>query len=277
MAGEDWIVAEPETEGLDPGVLSGLVPQFAEWPEANIHAALIARNGKLVFEQYFAGEDWAFATPLGRVAHDAGTLHDLRSVTKSVTSLLVGIAIARGWLASVDMPVFDLFPEHTDLRTPANERLTLRHLLTMSAGFAWSEALPYSDPANSERLMMAAEDRCRYVLSQPVIRPPGATYAYNGGLTALLAAIVARAAGRPVDVLAEEALFTPLGIEAVEWVRYADGAANAVSGLRLRPRDMLRIGQLVLDRGVWRGRELVPTACVDEATTPAVNGEGLYF
>ena len=262
---------------MDSALLAGLAPQFEGWRDANLHAALIVRRGRLVLEHYFTGEDEAWGTSLGRVSYHAGLKHDLRSITKSITSLLFGIAVDRGWIKDVDEPVFSFFPEHADLRTPAKDLIKLRHLLTMSAGLQWNEQIPYSDPANSERRMTDAPDPCRYVLEQPVARPPGIAYAYNGGLTTLLATILHKTSGRPIDALAAEMLLDPLGIRDVDWVRYADGTANAASGLRMRPRDLARIGQLVLDRGTWNGGRIVSEAWIGEATSPHVNGEGLFF
>lgn len=276
-AQDGWALSSPEAEGMDAAVLRGLGPHFDAWSEANLHAALIVRHGKLVYERYFTGEDKAWATPLGRIAHHAGLKHDLRSITKSVTSLLAGIAVDRGWLGDLDEPVFAAFPEHGDLRTADKDRITLRHLLTMSAGLAWDEGLPYSNPANSERRMIAAADRCRFVLGQALVRPPGRVYTYNGGLTALLATIIERRSGLSIDAMAGEALFSPLGIADVEWMRYADGTPNAVSGLRMRPRDVAKIGQMVLDGGRWNGWPVVSPAWIGESLTPQVNGEGLYF
>jgi CubicO group peptidase (beta-lactamase class C family) len=276
-AGDGWAVSAPEDEGLDAAALDGLEAQFTGWREANLHAALIARNGKLVYERYFAGEDWNFGQDLGTVAYHAGLRHDLRSITKSVVSLLVGAARERGWLGDLDAPVFDFFPEHADLRTAEKAAITLRHLLTMSAGLAWNEELPYSDPANSERRMIDAPDPHRYVLAQPLARSPGAAWNYNGGLTALLAGILVRAAGRPLDALAQEWLFAPLGIADVEWNRLPDGTPNAASGLRLRPRDLLRIGQLVLDGGIGAGRRIVAPGWIAESTTPRLGAFAGYF
>lgn len=274
---DGWVVSRPEEESMDAALLEGLAPQFEGWTDANVHAALIVRRGKLVYEHYFTGEDKAWATPLGRVSYHSRLRHDLRSITKSITSLLFGVAVDRGWIKDIDEPVFSFFPEHADLRTPEKNRISLRHLLTMSAGLAWNEYLPYSDPANSERRMIDAPDRCRYVLEQPIARPAGLVYAYNGGLTALLATILQKTSGRSVDALAAEMLFDPLGIRDVEWVRYADGTPNAVSGLRMRPRDLAKIGQAVLARGTWNGKRIVSEAWLDESTSPHVNGEGLFF
>ncbi len=275
--GDGWAVAAPADVGMPADAFDNLPRQFTAWTEANLHAALIVYRGRLVCEHYFAGEDQRWGTPLGRVAYNAGLRHDLRSISKSITALLFGIAVDRGLIASLDMPVFAWFPEHADLATGEKAKINLRHLLTMSAGLAWNEDLPYSNPANSERQMSDAPDRCRYVLEQPSIRPAGATWVYNGGLTALLAAILESAVKQPLDTFAQEALFRPLGIEDVEWVRNADGTANAVSGLRMRPRDLARIGRLVLDGGQWNGRRVVSKAWIDDSTSPHVNGLGLFF
>lgn len=274
---DDWDVASPDDVGMKGDLLAGLAPQFEAWTEANLHAALMVRGGRLVFERYFTGDDKAWATSLGRVSYHAGLRHDLRSITKSVTSLLFGIAVDRGLIGDLDARALSFFPEYADLRTAEKDRITLRHLLTMSAGFAWNEYLPYSNPANSERRMIDAPDQYRYVLEQPLARPPGATYNYNGGLTALLAAVLQKRTGRPLEQFAREALFDPLGVAEVEWVRYANGTPNAASSLRMRPRDVARMGQLVLGRGLWRGKRIVSEGWIVESTTAHVNGESLFF
>lgn len=274
---DGWRVAAPADVGLDPALVCAIGPRFAAWTEANAHAVLIVRKGTLVYERYFAGQDERGGRPIGHVAFDAATKHDLRSVTKSVAALVVGIAIDRGWIKSADAPVFSFFPEYADLKTPEKERITLRHLLTMSAGFAWNEQIPYSNPANSDRQMYIAADPLRHLLSQPMAAPAGRDYVYNSGATALLGAAVARAAGKPFDVVMQETLFEPLGIRDVEWIRYPGGAPVPGWGLRLRPRDLAKIGQLVLGKGAWNGKQIVPAAWVAEATAPHVNGESIFF
>lgn len=267
---DGWAVAAPRDVGLDPARLCALGPALEAWPEGNAHAVLVVRHGTLVYERYFAGEDQRWGQPLGIIPHDAETRHDLRSITKSVTSLLVGIAVDHGWIKDIDAPVLSLLPQYADLRSPETDRITLRHLLTMSAGLAWSEDLPYSDPRNSERLMSDTPDPYRYVLEQPFAEAPGERWVYSGGATALLSAVLKQVSGRPLDVLAREVLFAPLGISDVEWVRYPNGDPVAASGLRLRPRDIARIGRLVLDRGAWQGKQIVSAGWIAQSTASQI-------
>ena len=274
---EDWPAAAPEEAGLDSGILAGLAPQFEAWEEANLHAALIVRHGRLAYEHYFTGQDERWGRPLGRLAYDASMRHDLRSVTKSVISLLAGCVLGEEGEAALATPVFALFPEHADLATGGKETMTLGHLLEMSTGLVWDEDIPYSDPANSERMMTVAPDRVRYVLEQPLLRPPGAAWLYNGGTTALVAEALVRRSGKPLDALAREFLFEPLAIAGEEWIRYDDGVPVAASGLRLTPRDTARIGQMVLQGGRWGDRQVVPADWIAISTAPRLNGQGLFF
>jgi CubicO group peptidase (beta-lactamase class C family) len=276
-AGADhWPVATLDSVGLASATLCPLVPRLDTWKEANLHSVVVVRHGSLVFEHYFSGTDERGAVKLGEVAFGPETRHDVRSVTKSIVALLLGIAVDRGWVAGIDQPVLSFFPEYADLRTPEKDRITLRHLVTMSAGLRWNED-NYDDPNNSEILMNHAPDHYRFVLEQPVLAPAGQRYTYNGGGTALIAAVLQKATGKPLDELARTLLFEPLDITDVEWHRWDNGTAIAASGLRMRPRDLARIGQLVLSRGAWNGKQIVPAAWVDAATAPQINGPELYF
>ena len=274
---DGWTVAAPETVGLDGAILCSMVDRLRDWKDANVHAVVVSRKGKLVFERYFSGSDEVWGSPRGVVEFDAGRLHDLRSVSKSLTSLLVGLAIARGKLAGVDEPVVKFFPEYADLDTPERRRITVRHLLTMSAGLAWDESISYSDPDNSEIRMIRAPDGDRFALEQPIVAEPGRLYNYSGGGTALLGAIVRKTTGQPLDQFAREALLTPLGIVDFEWLGLPGKGPAAASGARMRPRDMLKLGQLVLAKGQWNGREIVPAAWIAESTAPHITGSGTFF
>jgi len=248
---DGWSIATPAEVGVDPAALCQWSGRRIATPRDNIHALLVVRHGQLVFEQYFTGDDERGGRPVGQVTYDPTRLHDLRSVSKTVTALLVGIALAQQQQASLDQPIFDFLPEYADLRTPDKARITLRHLLTMSTGLDWDETrTPYTDPNNSAIRMIRSVDPYRYVLSEPIVTPPGAKYTYSSGSTELLGAILHKATGQRLDALARTVLFEPLGIVEVEWMHNADGNAAASWGLRLRPRDMAKLGQLVLAHGL---------------------------
>ena len=275
---DGWKVAAPATVGLDAATLCALVPHFEAWKDADVHAVLVVRHGTLVFEHYFKGADERWGQSLGVIDFAPDVKHDLRSITKSVTSLLLGVAIDRGWVRGVDEPVLSLLPQYADLHSAALDRITLRHLLTMSAGLKWDENLPYSSPDNSEIQMDYAPDPYRYVLTRPVDTPPGAVWDYSGGSAALISAVLHQATGKTEDVLAQEFLFDPLGIHDVAWVRYpSNDEPAAASGLAMRPRDLTKLGQLVLNHGAWDGRQIVSTAWIDASITPQIQGSQLYF
>jgi len=278
-AGSDhWPVANSDSVGISSTTLCPMVKWLNDWKECNVHSVLVVRHGKLVFEHYFTGIDEKLGNPLGEVTFGPETRHDARSMTKSVTDLLVGIAIDRGWIKSIDASVFSFFPQYADLRTPEKDRITLRHLLTMSSGLEWHEFdTPYTSDANSENQMDNAKDPYRYALQQPVVAPPGRVWNYNSGSTELLGAILRKATGKPLDQLARSLLFEPLGITDVEWYKYAQGNPSAAAGLRLRPRDLAKIGQLVLQRGAWNGKQIVSAGWIDASTTPQMNGFLVFF
>ncbi len=236
-----------------------------EYP--SIHAVLIERGGHLVYEEYFSGEDFRRGHgPLGLVNFEARSRHDIRSITKSVTSALVGIALDSGLLVSLDQSLIEFFPEHADLATPDKRRITLRHALTMTAGLKWDESGSASDANNDEIGMNRSADPIRFVLSRPLVAEPGAEFNYNGGLTQLLAAVVQRAARRPLLDYAHEVLFEPLGIHDVEWVDDGHDVPSAASGLRLRARDLAKFGALYGAGGSWAGRRLISAAWIVEST-----------
>jgi CubicO group peptidase (beta-lactamase class C family) len=279
--GDGWTTAAAENAGFDPAILCGIGPRFDQWKEADVHAVVVVRDGKLVYEHYFAGQDEILGQPIGLVTYDASMLHDVRSISKSITSLIIGIAFDRGWLKDLDAPVFSFFPEYAELGTPEKDKITLRDLLTMSAGFVWDESLPYSNIANSERPMDDALDPYRYVLSQPLESPPGTHYNYCGCSAALLGAILKNVSGKPLEALTQDELLTPLGIDGPAWDthrgRFRNGDLMPHAAFRLRPRDLAKIGQMVLDRGKWQNRQIVSADWIAQSTAPQINGEALYF
>ena len=242
-----------------------------------MHAVLVTRHDKLVYERYFTGTDEHIGHYVGTLTFDPETKHDLRSITKSVTALLLGIAIGKGQIAGIDQPVLDLLPEYADPRAPEKARITVRNLLTMSQGLAWNEDIPYSNPLNSEIQMDEAPDPVRYVLSRPVETPPGTVWNYSGGSAMIIARVLSKATGQPIDALARAELFAPLGITDFAWHPVASGEPAAASGLQLRPRDLAKIGQLVLNHGAWHDTQVVPADWIAAATRPHINARELWF
>ncbi|KQP37592.1 serine hydrolase [Pseudorhodoferax sp. Leaf274] len=256
---------------IDAGVRSGKL--------ADLHAVVVVRRGALVLERYYAGPDERWGTPLGHVAFDDRTRHDLRSVSKSIVGLLYGIALAEGKVPAPDQPVLDAFPAYADLAAePGRRAITIAHVLSMTMGLAWNEDLPYTDPRNSEIAMERSADRYRHVLSQPIVGAPGAAWRYSGGATAILGHLVARGTGMPLLDYARARLFAPLGIDDVEWTPGLNGEAAAASGLRMRAPDLARVGQLLLDQGRWQGRSVVPADWIAASQTPrAAAFEGVQY
>ena len=263
---DGWKTANAESLGVDAAALGRLMSTIREWPELGVHAILIERSGYLIYEEYFDGFDERWGDPLGHVAMAASSMHDLRSVTKSVVSALAGIAVHEGAIKSLDQPVVQWFPEYPDLNTPDRRRVTLVHLLSMTSGLRWNEDVPPTDPLNDETRMVRDPRPLRYALSAPFAHAPGVDANYNGGLTQLMAAVIERATKTPIKDYARAKLFEPLGITEFEWVGDLAGMPSAASGLRLRARDLAKFGSLYLHSGRWNGKQVVPAEWVDLST-----------
>jgi len=234
-----------------------------------LHGVVAMRGGHIVLEHYGTGPDFSWGTPLGEIAFGPETLHDLRSVTKSVTGLLYGIALGAGLVPGPDEPLLAHFPQYPDLAAdPERARRTVGHALTMSLGLDWREDPPYDSPANAEIAMEMAPDRYRFVLERPIVEPPGERWSYCGGATALLGKLIADGTGKPLEEYARAVLFAPLGITAFEWMAGDDGVASPASGLRLAPRDLARVGELVRAGGEWAGAQVVPPEWIREMGVP---------
>lgn len=268
-----WETESPHAAGFAPDLSAKLDALIAGKRIWNVHGVLVARGGNMVLERYFDGVDWVRGRSLGTVAFGPETLHDLRSVSKSIVGLLYGIALDQGKVPPPGAPLLDAFPDHADLAAdPARAKWTVHHALSMTMGTDWDElGVPYTDPTNSEIEMDRAPDRYRYVLGRPVVFEPGRRWVYSGGATALLGRMIAQGTGRSLHAFARETLFDPLGIGPSEWLADANGNEFAASGLRLLPRDLLRIGQLVLRQGESGGRRIVSGEWIARATTPYVS------
>jgi len=264
-------LAQPLDQAIQQSFGAGQLP--------GLHSAIIDIADERLAEVYFSDEDEIWGTSLGLRTHGPDTLHDLRSVTKSVVGLLYGIALAEGAVPETDMPLYAQFPQYPDLLAePGRDRILVEHALSMQMGTKWSEDLPYTDPRNSEIAMGRAADRYRYVLEQPIQEKPGRTWIYSGGAVALLGKLIEAGSGLPIDVYAKERLFDPLGIDRFEWMRGVDGVPSAASGLRLTLPDLAKIGRLVAQDGTFGGKRIVPADWLARSTRPRANlSEGFGY
>ena len=237
-----------------------------------LHALLVNQSGKLVFEHYGQGEDERLGRPLGNIAFGPDVLHDLRSVSKSIVGLAYGIALAAGKVPPPEAKLYEQFPEYADLaKQPGRDRITIHHVLSMTLGFEWDElTIPYGQPGNSEGLMEAAADRYRFILERPIVGEPGVKWTYCGGATALLGRLIAKGTGEALAAYCRRVLFDPLGFGPSEWGFGRDREPRAASGARLLPRDLVKVGPLMLAGGVWNGTPVVPADWVKRVTTPVV-------
>jgi len=194
---DGWTILAPEEVDLDSKTLCAVIDWLDDFSNSSVHSILVARRDALVFEHYRIGPDERWRTALPDAMHGPETKHDLRSVTKSITGLLVGIALDRKLILGLDEPVFAYLPEYSDLRTPEKEHIQLRHLLTMSAGLDWDENVPDSNPRHGEMRMWRSGDHLRTALEPRMVTAPGLNWNYSGGCTELLGA---KRNGRPSTV-----------------------------------------------------------------------------
>jgi CubicO group peptidase (beta-lactamase class C family) len=267
--------AEVAQEPVAPesvGFAADLPSRFAALQDSgrllNVHGVVAFRRGRMMFERYMAGTDEMWGRPLGTVDFRADTLHDMRSVTKSIVGLLYGIALGQQRVPAPDQPLLAQFPEYPDLAKDAGKaQLTIAHALTMTLALDWHEEDPLHH--SDEVLMESSPDRYRFVLERPMLGPPGKGYKYNSGATALLGRLIERGTGSGLATFARTALFEPLGISASDWAMGVDGVASAASGLRLTPRDLARIGQMIVAGGKWDNRTIVPADWLEASFRPA--------
>lgn len=280
---EEIMVASMTDAAIDSTIISKIDTAITNGTYPNIHSLLITRHNKLVYEKYWPGKDQSWGDDLGMRQQSKDSLHDIRSISKSIVSACVGIAVQQGKIKSVEQRVFDFYPEYARFDTGLISSLTIKHLLTMSSGLKWNEEVPYDNPENSEIRMIRSGNPVEYVLSQPMEHPPGKVWKYNGGTTQLLAGIIEKTTGKKVDQFAKEYLFQPLGIEKFEWIKYpGTDLPAAASALRLTSRDLLKFGLLYNNGGKWNGQNILPAKWIEESfysyvERPGGGGYGYQF
>jgi CubicO group peptidase (beta-lactamase class C family) len=264
QADDGWEVASVASAGLDDARLVELATAIDEGEFGDISSILVARDGKLVYEKYFSG--------------NAADLRNTRSVTKTITGMLLGQAIERGDLPGVDVEVFELLgrPEMTH-PDPRKRAITVEDLLTMSSILECDDWNEFSR-GNEERMYLV-EDWAQFALdlpvkgyppwqSKPEDSPYGRSFSYCTAGVFLLGRVIESAIGMKVQDFAAETLFRPLGISHFDWQLSPLGQAQTGGGLGLRSRDLLKLGQLYANGGEWHGREVVTAEWVAESIRP---------
>ncbi|MEJ2737526.1 MAG: serine hydrolase [Anaerolineae bacterium] len=245
LPGGDWPVSTPEEQGLDADLVAQLYYNASQME--NIYGLMVFKNGYLVAEDY-----WHIGSP--------GQTVNIHSVTKSITSALVGIALEQGCLTSLDQKMIDFFPELAGrINDPRKKQITIQQMLQMRAGYPWEE----STPELFELLMTGFHGS--NLVDVPLVRDPGSDVEYSNLTSHLLGIIVARACGTDLKSFAQEHLFSPLGVEPSFWQKDWDGNYLGYSDIHLSAHDMAKFGLLYLNDGKYNGTQIVPADWVHDS------------
>lgn len=221
-----------------------------------IHSVLIARGDSLLYERYFNG-------------YNRDSIHDTRSAFKSITSLLAGIAIDRGFIKDVQQPVLSFFPEYAQSlgKDARKKAMTIKDLLEMKAGFDCEE---FDGTKDCENEMATTQDWVKFSLELPMKDDPGTVWAYSSSAPMIISGIISKATGMSTMAFAKKYLFDPLGITHYRWTIDPAGHAMTAGSFYIRPLDMLKIGQLVNNKGVWKGKRIVSSKWIQESTQATI-------
>ncbi len=254
---ETWPTATPESQGVDSTVLAGAL-RTLRGQGVNIHSILLIRNGYVVLDAAF-------------YPYDGKSLHDVASVTKSVTATLVGQAVREGVLPGLEAPIGEVLEGQGPAKPPGGwENVTLERLMTMSSGLACG------DPPVEETLfhVRSSPHWVRFILGLEVVEEPGSRFDYCSPNFHLLSAAVHHGAGTSLANFARGRLFGPLGITRYQWPRDPQGVNVGWGDLRLSPADMARLGYLYMRQGRWKDRQVLPRGWVEEAVAPRLSIPG---
>lgn len=261
---DGWKTTNLKSQNVDTTRISQLFTQL--WNGENkVHSVLLAKNNQIIIEEYFND-------------HSAYKQHDLRSATKSIRSILLGIAIDKGFIDNVDDPMSkylkDLVP--TNNLDKRKDKITIRHLLTMSSGLDCNDWDKKSE--GQEDKVYRKKDWLQYTLDLPMVNEPGSVSNYCSMGAVLIAEIISQASGTTIDKFAEQYLFNPLDITNVSW-SHTSNKEVIPSGKRLymTSRDMAKIGQLMLNNGKWNEKQVVSEKWIEESTTPKTKITGIDY
>lgn len=220
----------------------------------NVESIIVYSDGEIKFEKYYNG-------------FKKDSLHQIQSQTKSIVALLMGIAIDQGFVKSENEPVSKYFPEYFNNENELKKTVTIRDLLTMSAGFEWEEMLPFDDPKNDNMNMFRSNKWLSYALTRSMAKKPFTEFKYNSGNPMIVAGIIEKATKMNMEDFARKFLFEPLQIKDYRWLEDQTGFCHAGGGLHLKPMDMMKIGILVMNNGKWLNHQLISENWITKATS----------
>jgi CubicO group peptidase (beta-lactamase class C family) len=241
--------ADPESESASDSAAFSFQPAV-EAAEAlpRLHSLLVSRDGERVLERYFNGKDRT-------------DIANIKSVSKSVISALVGIAIEEGHIESVDQPIADFFGERLADAEESKRSITVEHLLSMQSGLETTSNRNYG-------AWVLSSDWVTYALRQPLERPPGTRMVYSTGNTHLLSAILTQATGVSTLDYARNVLAEPLGFHLASWPTGPEGIYFGGNDMEMTPRQMIAFGELYLNDGRANGRQIIPASWVEASLEP---------
>ena len=279
---DQWEQASPEAVGIDPLVLDSIHQDIVNGDYGFIDHFLLIRQGKVVFDRHYQQDYQSVMEQYDTTNYQYNydhvawhpyykdtDLHSLQSVTKSVTSMLLGIAVDEG-LIDTQLPALSYFSAFDYDSTDARKMdISVQDLLTMRSGLEWDEE-NYDEANNSCILMENSDDWIQFVLDHPMDADPGSVFEYNSGASVLLGKIVREATGQRIDQWAEEKLFGPLAIENYYWKITPKGEVDTEGGLYLSTHDLAKIGQLMMQKGIWGEERIISEEWVEQSTQPVV-------
>lgn len=279
--GDGFNTGSLDEVNIDARLIEKAVNRIQAGRFGEIHSMLIFRDNRLVMEEYFQGHDYQWDAPYHYgeyLSWNRNSLHHLQSVTKSVTSTCIGIAVDKGFIESVHQSIFDYLPEHQHLSKEGKDMITIEHLLTMTSGLQWDEwHAPLSSVENDIiGIWFSGEDPVTFYLGRRLVSEPGISFTYSGGGIIVLGEIIKNATKMSIDEFSGKYLFEPLGIDSFDWWnRFENGVIESAGCLRITPRDMVRIGVTFLNGGTWNGKRIVSEQWVEKSAVSFQGNTGI--
>ena len=294
-SGDFLSVSSFKDEGIEREPIDNFLKEVDDGYYGNVDRILLIKNGKLVLDKSYSNDykkishgissqmgcgyntcedstifgEYNYYHPFWHPYYKNSSVHTLQSVTKSIGSLMIGIAIDQGSIPSANDALINYL---TDYDTTKVEKLlkeaTIENLLSMKIGIKWKEIGSfYTDSTRNTRVLERSNDWVKYVLDQPMDTLPGTKWIYNSGASQIMSVIIKKGTGLHLDDFAEKYLFKPLEIKNYHWKRTPNGFPDAEGGLYLEAEDLAKIGQLILNKGIWNGKQIVSSQWIEKSTS----------